>query len=174
MGIGHGLPHDRAVCRGDRHDEGSPQPEPQFITAYHQLAVSYQLQWLSQQSPDAQTLEQAVAAGQRALALNDSLHWSHMILGYIYLCQQQYEQALAEMERTVALAPNEAWSYAALAEVLSRVGRTEEARAAAAQALRLKPSYCGRPLSRRRHRLCGGRTLRGGTGPLAALSQSLP
>ena len=31
-----------------------------------------------------------------------------MVLGYIYLYQQQYEQALAEMERAVALAPNEA------------------------------------------------------------------
>jgi adenylate cyclase len=42
------------------------------------------------------------------------------------------------MERGVALAPPEAWSYAALAEVLSRVGRTEDALEAAAQALRLK------------------------------------
>ncbi len=80
-----------------------------------------------------------MAAGQRALALNDSLHWNHIVLGYIYLYQQQYEQALAEMERAVALAPTEAWSYAALAEVLSRMGRTEDALEAAAQALRLKP-----------------------------------
>ena len=60
-------------------------------------------------------------------------------MGYIYLYQQQYDQALAEMERAVALAPTEAGSYAALAEVLSRVGRSEEALEAAAQALRLKP-----------------------------------
>ena len=79
-----------------------------------------------------------MAAVQRALALNDSWHWNHIVLGYIYLYQQQYEQALAEMERAVALAPNEAWSYAALAEVLSCMGRTEEALEAAAQALRLK------------------------------------
>jgi adenylate cyclase len=64
---------------------------------------------------------------------------NHIVLGYIYLSQQQYDQALAEMERAVALAPNEAMSYAALAEVLSRVGRTEAALEAAAQALRLKP-----------------------------------
>src|SRR5262249_54556232 len=51
---------------------------------------------------------------------------------------QQYEQALAEMERAVALAPTEAWSSAARAEVLSRVGKTEEALEAAAQALRLQ------------------------------------
>jgi tetratricopeptide (TPR) repeat protein len=112
---------------------------PNFLPAHEVLAFSYWLQWLSQQSPAAQTLEPAVAAVQRALALNDSHHRSHIHLGYISLYQQQYEQALAEMERAVALAPTKAWSYAALAEVLSRVGRTEEALAAAAQALRLKP-----------------------------------
>jgi len=96
------------------------------------------LQWLSQQSTDAQTLEPALAAAQRALALNDTWHWNHVILGYISLYQQQYEQALAEMERGVALTPTEAGTYAALAMVLSCVGRTEDALAAAAQALRLK------------------------------------
>jgi adenylate cyclase len=112
---------------------------PNFLTAHTSLAVSYFWQWLSQQSPAAQTLEPAVAAAQQALALNDSFPFTHIILGYISLSQQQYEQALAEMERAVALAPNEAWCYAALAEALSRVGKTEDALEAAAQALRLKP-----------------------------------
>jgi TolB-like protein/Flp pilus assembly protein TadD len=112
---------------------------PNFLAAHLNLAFSYWWQWLSQQSPAAQTLEPAVAAVQRALALNDSFHWNHVVLGYIYLSQQQYEQALAEMERTVALAPTEAESYASLAMGLSCVGRTEEALEAAARALRLKP-----------------------------------
>jgi len=112
---------------------------PNFAYAHFLLANSYWLQWLSQQSPAAQTLEPAVAAIQRALALDDSLYWNHLMLGYIYLSQQQYEQALAEMERGVVLNPTLAESYAFLAEVLSCVGRTEDALAAAAQALRLKP-----------------------------------
>jgi tetratricopeptide (TPR) repeat protein len=112
---------------------------PNLLPAHFTLAGSYWLQWLSQQSPAAQTLEPAVAAGQRALALNDSFHRSHIHLGSISLYQQQYEQALAAMERAVALDPNEAGSYAGLAVVLSHMGRTEDALAAAAQALRLKP-----------------------------------
>jgi tetratricopeptide (TPR) repeat protein len=111
---------------------------PNMMTAHLVLAGNYVLQWLSQQSPDAQTLEEALAAVQQALALNDSLHWNHIQLGYISLYQQQYDQALAEMERGVALDANDALSYAALAEVLSHMGRTEEALEAAAQALRLK------------------------------------
>jgi tetratricopeptide (TPR) repeat protein len=114
--------------------------DPNLIYAHLELAGSYLGQWVSQQSPAAQTLEPAVAAIQRALALNDSLHWSHMNLGYIYLYQQQYDQALAEMKQGVALAPTEAGSYAGLAEVLSRMGRSEDALEAAAQALRLKPA----------------------------------
>jgi tetratricopeptide (TPR) repeat protein len=110
-----------------------------FIHAHLHLASSYLWQWIAQQSPAAQTLEPAVAAGQRALALNDSLHWNHIVLGRIYLYQQQYDQALAEMKQGVALAPTEAGSYAGLAEVLSCVSRTEDALEAAAQALRLKP-----------------------------------
>ncbi|HEV8717773.1 MAG TPA: tetratricopeptide repeat protein [Candidatus Binatia bacterium] len=112
--------------------------DPNFIYAHNNLALSYLWQWIAQQSPAAQALEPAVAAGQRALALHDSLHWNHIVLGWIYLYQQQYDQALTEMERAVALAPTEAESYAGLAEVLSYVGRAEDALEAAAQALRLK------------------------------------
>jgi tetratricopeptide (TPR) repeat protein len=111
---------------------------PNFTYAHIGLAVSYLWQWIAQQSPSAQTLEEGLAAAQRAVALNDSLHWNHMVLGHIYLYQRHYDQALAEMERGVALAPNEAETYATLAMVQSDMGRTEDALEAAAQALRLK------------------------------------
>jgi tetratricopeptide (TPR) repeat protein len=116
-----------AICRS-----------PNFLPAHEMLAVSYCWQWIAQQSPAAQTLEPAVAAMQRALALHDSFHRSHIHLGYLSLYQQQYDQALAEIERAIALDPNEAESYAALAVVLSHIGRTEEALEAPTQALRLK------------------------------------
>ncbi|NOT56508.1 MAG: tetratricopeptide repeat protein, partial [Deltaproteobacteria bacterium] len=112
--------------------------DPNLIYAHLHLASSYLWQWIAQQSPAAQTLEPAMAAVQRAVALSDSYHTNHMVLGYISLYQRQYEQALAEMERAVDLAPNEALSYATLAVVLSYTGRTEAALEAAAQTLRLK------------------------------------
>ena len=79
---------------------------PNHSGAHFFLAHSYVAQWASQQSADAQTLEQALAAAQRVIALNDSSPWGHVVLGYVYLWQKQYEQALAEMERAVALDPN--------------------------------------------------------------------
>jgi adenylate cyclase len=57
--------------------------EPNNIYAHLILAVSYLWQWVSQQSPPAQTLEPAVAAVQQALALNNSLYANHLVLGYI-------------------------------------------------------------------------------------------
>jgi tetratricopeptide (TPR) repeat protein len=103
------------------------------------LADSYLQQWTSQEGSDSQTLEQALAAAQRGLALNDAYPPGHAVLGAIYLWQRQYEQAIAQMERAVALDPSIANSYAILAETLSRVGRSEEAVRMAGQALLRKP-----------------------------------
>jgi adenylate cyclase len=112
---------------------------PNFIFAPLNLASSYLWQWIAQQSPEAQTLEPAVVAAQRVIALNDSLPQGHAILGYVHLWQKQYEPAIAEMERATTLDPNWADGYALLAETLSRVGRPEEAVARAEQALHRKP-----------------------------------
>jgi adenylate cyclase len=112
---------------------------PNFLPAHYVLAFTYVEQWASQQSPDSQTLEQALAAAQRSLALNDASPPGHRTLGDVYLWQKQYEPALAEMDRAVALDPNLAESYAFLAETLSRVGRSEEAMGMVEQALRRKP-----------------------------------
>jgi tetratricopeptide (TPR) repeat protein len=112
---------------------------PTFTHAYNNLSASYLWQWRSQQSLPAQaTLDEALTTAQQALALKDPLDWNYMVLGYVYLYQQQYEQALMEMEKVVTLAPQEAFGYAARAEVLSRMGKTEEALEDVAQALRLQ------------------------------------
>jgi TolB-like protein/predicted Zn-dependent protease len=120
---------------------------PNFLHGHFNLAASYVQQWLSQQSVDAHTLEQALAAAQRSIALNDSALWGHLVLGTVYLWQKQYAQALAAMDRAIALEPNSANSYAALAETLSRVGRPEEALAMAEQALQRKPDAVDQHLS---------------------------
>jgi adenylate cyclase len=113
---------------------------PSHSPGHHLLALSYVSQWASQQSADAQLLEQGLAATQRGLALNDHYPPGRWVLGSVYLWQKQYEPARAELEQAIALDhPNEAWGYAFLAEMLSRVSRSEEAVGMAEQALRRKP-----------------------------------
>lgn len=111
------------------------------------LAASYLFQWISQQSTEAQTLAQALAAAQQVLALNNASAAGHALLGYVYLWQKQYESALAEMERAIALAPTEAIFYALLAEALGCVGRPEDAIATVEQALRRTPFVADEHLS---------------------------
>jgi len=111
---------------------------PTLMVYYAILSGSYVQQWLCQQDADAQTLEQALAAVQRALALNDHF-LTYLTLGSVYLWQKQYERAIVEMERAITLDPNTADGYARLAETLSRVGKSEDALRMVEQALRRKP-----------------------------------
>jgi adenylate cyclase len=111
---------------------------PNWLSAYPLLSLSYVQQWNFQLTQDPQMLGLALAAAQRAVALNNSYVQAHFTLGIVYLFQRQYEQAIAESERAIALDPNVAGGYAALAETLSRVGRSDEALQMAAEALRRK------------------------------------
>jgi adenylate cyclase len=120
---------------------------PNLMVFHVILAASYVQQWASQQGADSQMLEQAVAAAQRGLALNDDNPGGHGVLGTVYLWQKQYEPAIAEMEQAVALDPNFAEGYAVLAETLGRVGRSKEAVEMAEQALRRKPDVADHHLN---------------------------
>jgi len=113
---------------------------PNYVGPHLYLALSYVSQWAAQQNLDAQTLEQALAAAQRVLALNESDPLGHVPLGYVYLWQKQYEQSIAELERSITLASDVIWGYVFLAETLSRVGKPEEALGMIEQALRRKPA----------------------------------
>jgi tetratricopeptide (TPR) repeat protein len=111
-----------------------------LLGAHAVLASSYVQQWACQQSADPQTLEQAVAAAQRGIALDDSHPISYVFLSTVYLWQKQYAQAIAKMEQSITLDPNSAGGYALLAETLSYVSRSEEAVRMIEQALRRNPS----------------------------------
>ncbi|MBI3758007.1 MAG: tetratricopeptide repeat protein, partial [Deltaproteobacteria bacterium] len=112
---------------------------PDLVPGYLNLAFGYMYQWAYQQHADVQALEQAVAATQRILALNNSDPLGHALLGTVSLWQKQYDQASAEGEQAITLNPNLADSYAALAETLSRVGKSEDALRMAEQALHHTP-----------------------------------
>jgi adenylate cyclase len=113
---------------------------PNYQYAYTYLAFSYVLQWAWQLSQDPQTLEQALAAAQQAIAVDDSFPWAHTALGSVYLWQKQHKQALTEAERAIALDPNLAEGYATLAGILNAVGKPEEAIGVAEKAVRLFPN----------------------------------
>jgi TolB-like protein/cytochrome c-type biogenesis protein CcmH/NrfG len=113
--------------------------DPQYAEAYARLGFTYFIEWVWHWSQDPQTLEQGLAMGHRAVALNDSLPMAHALLGVLYVQKKQYEQALAESERAIAFDPNNAESYARRAAVLNMMRRSQEALPAAEHAMRLNP-----------------------------------
>jgi adenylate cyclase len=114
--------------------------DPQYALAYTWLGFTYYLEWVWQWSQDPQSLEQAFALVQKALALDGSLPAAHVLLGYVSLWKnRQHELAIAEGERALALDPNCAACYVWLATVHNYLGKPEESIKLVEKALRLDP-----------------------------------
>jgi adenylate cyclase len=115
--------------------------DPGYAHAHAMLGWNYFLEarfgW--SESP-AESLKIAFEYGQKAIALNDTLDWSHMLLASIYLVKRQFEKAVAEAKRAVALNPNGADAYACLSGVIGCTGRWEESVAFGEKSIRLNPS----------------------------------
>jgi adenylate cyclase len=112
---------------------------PNRLFSHTDLFGSYRMLWSSQLSRDPQTLELALEAAQRAVALQAASPWGHMVMSAAYLLKKQYEQASAEAERVIALNPTNGRIYAELANILSYLGRPEEAFGLVEKALRFSP-----------------------------------
>ena len=67
--------------------------DPQYAEAVTRLGWTYHWEWIFRWSADPQTLERALALGQQALALDDSLPWAHSLLSWVYTEQHQFDQA---------------------------------------------------------------------------------
>jgi adenylate cyclase len=115
--------------------------DPQYAAAYVSLAWTYWVEWVFQWSRYPQTLERAFALAQQAVALDDALPVAHMVLGTVYLWNQQHDQAITAAERAIALDPNEAGGYDTLAEILTYAGRPQDAIGLMQTAMRLDPHY---------------------------------
>jgi adenylate cyclase len=116
--------------------------DPQYGAAYAALSATHLGEWIFQWVQDPQTLGQAFALAQQAVALDDSLPRAYLILGEVYLWRdRQHKQAVAATERAIALAPNEAEGSARLGLILNFAGRPEEAIGLIEKAMRLNPRY---------------------------------
>jgi TolB-like protein/class 3 adenylate cyclase/Flp pilus assembly protein TadD len=121
--------------------EKAIEVDPKYAAAYAALGWTYMREWIDQWSQGSQTLEQAFALAQRAIALDDTLPGAHNALSAVYLWKKQYEQAIVEAQQAIALDSNDADVYASLGLTLTCVGRPEEAVAVIEKAMRLNPHY---------------------------------
>jgi TolB-like protein/Tfp pilus assembly protein PilF len=113
--------------------------DPQYAQAYAHVGFTYLTEWVMKWSTDPQTLEQALAYGQKAVALGDFYGSGHTVLALVYVQKAQIDRALSEMEQVITLQPNLAISHRNRADVLMFAGKPGEALQAIQQAIRMSP-----------------------------------
>lgn len=116
--------------------------DPSFAPAHAFLAVSHGLAYVNQwsQSP-SKSLEQAIEAATRAVALDDRYPYAHWALGVINLYLRRLDVAIREAECVIALAPNLVEGHESLGNALHYAGRSEEALVCFERAMALNPYY---------------------------------
>jgi tetratricopeptide (TPR) repeat protein len=86
--------------------------------------------------------EEAIRLVEKAIRLNPRYPAQYLVtLGQAYTLTRQYEEAIATLKRAITRNPNFLAAYVFLAVVYSESSREEEARAAAAEILRISPNF---------------------------------
>ncbi|MCG2778214.1 MAG: tetratricopeptide repeat protein [Desulfobacterales bacterium] len=114
--------------------------DPEYSSAYVLLGKTHILDvFFNWSKSPKESLASAFKLAQKALAMNDTLHGPHRILGTIYLLKRQHDKAIEECERAVLLAPNSADAIYTLGLILRFAGRAKEAISMYERAIRLNP-----------------------------------
>jgi adenylate cyclase len=121
--------HEKAIAEGERALALAPNSD--FVYA----ALAFTLR-------HAGRPEEAIALFKKAIRLNPIPPiWYLWGLGFSYFELGRYEEAIAELRRALNRAPDSQFSYMGLAAAYSKLGHEEEARAAAAEVLKINPKF---------------------------------
>ena len=113
--------------------------DPQYAQAYAHIGFTYYIEWVMKWSPDPQTLEQALAYGQKAVALNDFYGWG--IRSWRSAMYKKRKLTVPSVRSSGSLLCNPILPIASIsqAEVLMFAGRPGEALQSIQHAIRLNP-----------------------------------
>jgi TolB-like protein/class 3 adenylate cyclase len=116
--------------------------DPNYALAYFGLAEANRSLAITSDVPSKESLPQAKAAAEKALAIDDSLAEAHASLSFS-LVWFDWDWAAAEREskRAIELNPNSAMAHFSHAHVLSDLGRHDEAVAEGMRAVELDPLF---------------------------------
>lgn len=86
--------------------------------------------------------EKAIALVKKAMRLNPQYpDWYVLVLGWSDALLERYEEAIAALQSILTRNPDHLFAHLRLAAVYSESGREEEARAEAAEVLRIDPEF---------------------------------
>ena len=135
-----------ALLRAREYFEQATARDPQFARAYAGLGLT----WIQLAAyfivPNSESVPAAVAASERAVALDSLSADSWAALGLARLYERQWRAADVATERAVRLDARNAVAQANRARFLATVGRVDEAAAAAIVSVTLDPGSVG-PMS---------------------------
>ncbi|MDB4442579.1 hypothetical protein N9219_04080 [bacterium] len=131
---------EQSIAQARKFAEEAIELDPMYAFAYVALAYTHfiDLIWGFSKSP-LLSFEQIEKLSEKALELNDSLDYAHMLLGMIFLFKRQYDEAIKEGERAVSLNPNGADVLAQLGLMLNFAGKPKQAIPILEKAIRLNP-----------------------------------
>jgi DNA-binding winged helix-turn-helix (wHTH) protein/TolB-like protein/Flp pilus assembly protein TadD len=120
--------------------EAAVEKDPEYPLAYTGLALNYlALGWTT--SERQEFMRKALAAANKAIALDPELDEAHNALGWVkYLAQWDWSGAEQEFQRAIQLNQNNSQAHINYAAVLSAQGKHEQALQEGRVALRLDPS----------------------------------
>jgi DNA-binding winged helix-turn-helix (wHTH) protein/TolB-like protein/Flp pilus assembly protein TadD len=101
--------------------------DPGYALAYAVMADCYFLQKYYGYDSGPDRIDNAKAAAERALLLDDSIAESHLAAGAVQLCQKDYQTGMESFQRALALNPNLAIAHQRYAWVLCSFGRLDDA-----------------------------------------------
>ncbi len=113
--------------------------DPNYALAYAGLADCYVLLNQYAGTPLSETIPQAKAFAERAIAISDELSEPHTSLGVIYEQSWKWTEAEREYKRAIELNPNYATAFHWYADFLRNIGRIDEAAVMIKRAHELDP-----------------------------------
>ena len=121
--------YDQAIAEAERAIALDPNDADNYVTLGNMLTA-------------AGRLEEAIESVKKALRLNPHYPgaWPLFSLGLAYRLTGQYEEAMATQKKALTRNPNYLGAHFELAILYSELGREEEARAEAAEVLRISPN----------------------------------
>jgi TolB-like protein/Flp pilus assembly protein TadD len=119
---------------------GAVACEPDYAHAHALLGWTHITSFnLDTRRPIRESTEQALAAGARAVLLDDEEPWGHLVLGLAHARRRHPELALRHLTRAIELSPSFALAHAGLGYALACGGQPERGLSALEEALRLSP-----------------------------------
>jgi len=121
--------YDKAIAEGER--AVALNPSGATILAVYAQILQY-----------AGRSEEAIPLYQKAIRLNPhGPIWYYETFGVALLMTGRYEEAVLALKKTIQHVPNYMWAHLILAATYVKMGREKEARAEAAEVLRINPKF---------------------------------